>query len=98
MTKMTGGQAVAETLKAAGIDTVFGIVSVHNLPTLDALHRDPWFKVYGVRHEQGAVYMADGYARASGNIAAAITSTGPGAANAAGALFEAQFASSPVLH
>ena len=98
MTRMTGGRAVVETLKAAGIDTVFGIVSVHNVPIYDAIQQDGSIRAVGVRHEQGAVYMADGYARASGRLAVALTSTGPGAANAVGGLFEAQFASSPVLH
>ena len=50
-----------------------------------------------VRHEQAAVHCADGYARASGRLGVAITSTGPGAANAMGALHEAHHASSRVL-
>ncbi len=98
MARMTGGQAVVETLKTLGIDTVFGIVSVHNVPIYDAVRRDGSIRAVPVRHEQGAIYMADGFARSSGRVAAAITSTGPGAANAVGGLFEAQFASSPVLH
>ena len=50
-----------------------------------------------MRHEQAALHAADGYARATGKLGVAITSTGPGACNAVPGLFEAQFASSPVL-
>jgi acetolactate synthase-1/2/3 large subunit len=98
MPNLSGGEAVLETLKAAGVDKVFGIISVHNIPIYDAIARLGGIEPICVRHEQGAIYMADGYARASGRIGVAISSTGPGAANAVGALFEAQNASSPVLH
>jgi acetolactate synthase I/II/III large subunit len=97
MTVMTGGEAVVAALRALGVEHVFAIVSVHNLPTLDAITRDPDITLVPARHEQGAVHAADGYARATGRLGVAITSTGPGAANAVGGLFEAHFASSPVL-
>jgi acetolactate synthase-1/2/3 large subunit len=97
MTEMTGGEAVVAGLRALGVEHVFAIVSVHNLPTLDAIARDPDMTLVPARHEQGAVHAADGYARATGRLGVAITSTGPGAANAVGGLFEAHFASSPVL-
>ncbi|MDG4825284.1 thiamine pyrophosphate-binding protein [Asanoa sp. WMMD1127] len=97
MTGFTGGDAVVEALRALGVDRVFVVASVHNLPILNALHRDGGIAVVNVRHEQAAVHGADGYARVTGRLGVAITSTGPGAANAMGGLFEAGFASSPVL-
>jgi acetolactate synthase-1/2/3 large subunit len=97
MREMTGGEAVVETLKALGVEHVFGIVSVHNIPIYDAILRDGSITPISVRHEQGALHAADGYARATGKLGVAITSTGPGAANGVAGLYEAQFASSPVL-
>lgn len=97
MTTMTGGEAVVAALEALGVDTVFGIVSIHNVPTLDAIGRSKSIEFIACRHEQGAVHAADGYARTSGKLGVALTSTGPGAANAMGGLFEANYASSPVL-
>lgn len=94
---MTGGEAVYESLKAMGVDHVFGIVSVHNIPIYDAIHRGGGIKAIGVRHEQGAVHAADGYARATGKLGVAITSTGPGVTNGMTGLFEAGFASSRVM-
>ncbi len=94
---MTGGEAAVAALKALGVDTVFGIVSIHNVPTLDAIGRSKSIEFIACRHEQGAIHAADGYARTSGKLGVALTSTGPGAANAMGGLFEANYASSPVL-
>ncbi len=95
--ELTGGEAVAHTLRALGVEHVFGIVSVHNIPIYDAINRMGGITAVAVRHEQGAVHAADGYARATGRLGVAITSTGPGAANAMGGLFEAGFSSSRVL-
>ena len=97
MAVMTGGEAVVAALHALDVRHVFAIVSVHNLPILDAIARDGKISLVAARHEQGAVHAADGYARATGRLGVAITSTGPGAANAVGGLFEAHFSSSPVL-
>ncbi len=97
MREMTGGDAVYETLRALGVDTVFGIVSVHNIPIYDAIHRGGGITAVAVRHEQGAVHAADGYARATGKLGVAITSTGPGVTNGITGLFEAGFASSRVM-
>ena len=97
MTAMTGGEAVVAALEVLGVDTVFGIVSVHNIPILDAVSRSPKVDLVGCRHEQGAVHAADGFARATGRLGVCVTSTGPGAANAMGGLYEASYASSPVL-
>lgn len=94
----TGGELVLDSLKAAGVDTVFGIISVHNIPIFDAIAREGGVRVVPARTEHGAAAMADGFARSSGRLAAVITSTGVGAANAAGPLLEAFTASSPVVH
>ena len=97
MTAMTGGEAAVAALEALEVDTVFGIVSVHNIPILDAVSRSDRIDLVGCRHEQGAVHAADGYARATGRLGVCVTSTGPGAANAMGGMYEASYASSPVL-
>ena len=94
----TVGDLVAEFLSAAGVTAAFGIVSVHNIPILDAIGRRNAVRFVPARGEMGGGHMADGYARASGGLGVLITSTGPGAANAVPALVEAGFAGSPVLH
>ncbi len=94
---MTGGEVIHEVLVRAGVDRVFGVVSVHNLPIYDAIERGGRITAVAMRHEQAAVHAADGYARASGRLGVAVASTGPGAANCVPGLYEAGFASSPVL-
>ena len=67
MAKLTGGQAVVESLKVHGVDTVFGIISVHTLDLFDALFDNQSnLKFIGGRLELGCGYMADGYSRATG--------------------------------
>ena len=98
MAKMTGGQAMVESLKAQGVDTVFGIISVHTLDLYDALFdSQESLRFIGGRQELGCGFMADGYARATGKPGVLLTSTGPGAADSVGAVGEAYFSSSPVL-
>lgn len=92
------GDLVAEFLACCGVQAAFGIISVHNVPVLDAVARQQRLRFVMARGEMGAAHMADGFARASGGLGALITSTGPGAANAASGLLEAGFAGSPVLH
>jgi acetolactate synthase-1/2/3 large subunit len=94
----TGGDAVVDVLEQAGVEVVFGIPSVHNLPIYDAIRRRGTIRAITVRHEQGAAGAADGYARVTGKLGVFITSTGPGAANAMGGLLEALVSGSPVLH
>ena len=98
MPNLTGGQAVAESLKAQGVDTVFGIISIHNLDLFDALlDQQDSLRFIGGRLELGCGFMADGYARATGKPGVLITSTGPGAADSVGAMGEAYFSGSPLL-
>ncbi|RZL93429.1 MAG: thiamine pyrophosphate-binding protein [Variovorax sp.] len=92
------GDLVAEFLANCGVKAAFGIISVHNVPILDAMARQQKVRFVMSRGEMGAAHMADGFARSSGSLGALITSTGPGAANAASGLLEAGFAGSPVLH
>ena len=98
MPNLTGGQAVTESLKAQGVDTVFGIISIHNLDLFDALFdQQDSLRFIGGRLELGCGFMADGYARATGKPGVLITSTGPGAADSVGAMGEAYFSGSPLL-
>jgi acetolactate synthase-1/2/3 large subunit len=90
-------QLVAQ-LEALGIDCAFGVLSIHNMPLLDAMGRRGRIRFVPARGEAGAVNMADAAARVSGRLGLAITSTGTGAGNAAGALVEAQTAGTPLLH
>lgn len=91
-----GGDLLVAVLGSLGIDAAFGVVSVHNLPLVDAVaHGMRWVPT---RSEAASVNAADGYARVRGTPGCAVTSTGTGAANAAGALVEALTAGSPVLH
>lgn len=94
----TVADLVAEFLDACGVTTAFGIVSVHNIPMLDAIGRRNAIRFVAPRGEMGGGHMADAYARVSGGLGVLITSTGPGAANAVPALVEGRFAGSPVLH
>src|SRR3954454_20506307 len=92
----TGAQRIVALLEARGVEVCFGLPGVHNLPLWEALRESP-IRLVGVRHEQTAVYAADGYARATGRLGVALTTTGPGAANQLGALGEAWASRSPVL-
>jgi len=94
----TGGDVIVQALKAAGVECVFGIISIHNIPIYDAIARQRGIRPMINRSEQGAVNMADGYAKATGGLGVVITSTGAGAGNAAGALIEAQTHGTSLLH
>lgn len=94
----TVGSLIAEFLDTNGIRAIFGIVSVHNLPIMDAIGLRPDLEMVMARGEAGAAHMADGYARASRGLGVVVSSTGPGASNAVAGLLEAKFSSSPVLH
>lgn len=94
----TVGELVADFLPAVGVNTAFGIVSVHNIPMLDALSQRNAVRYVMARGEMGGTHMADAYARVARHLGVVFTSTGPGAANAVPGLVEARFAGSPVLH
>ena len=92
----TGAASLVEMLERLGVELVFGLPGVHNLPIWKALS-DSHIRLVGVRHEQTAAYAADGYARATGRLGVALVTTGPGAANTLGGTGEAMAAGSPVL-
>ncbi|MEH7481933.1 thiamine pyrophosphate-binding protein [Neobacillus drentensis] len=96
--EFTTADAIVKELVRAGVETAFGIVSIHNMPIYDAILREGSIKLICSRGESGAVNMADGYARATGKLGVVITSTGTGAGNAAGSLVEAWAAGVPLLH
>jgi len=93
----TGAQLLVETLKAHGVDTLFGIPGIHNLAIYDALVDERAIRVVTTRDERGAGHMADGYARATGRPGVCLTVPGPGVTNALTAIAEAYADSSPVL-
>jgi acetolactate synthase-1/2/3 large subunit len=89
---------VAAFLEASGVENAFGVISIHNIPILGALHARRRIRFVPSRGEAGAVNMADAASRVSGRMAAVITSTGTGAGNAVGGLIEALTAGTPILH
>jgi acetolactate synthase I/II/III large subunit len=92
------GEIVARFLAAHGVRLAFGVISIHNMPMLDALHRLGHIRFVPARGEAGAANMADSAARVSGMLGVVVTSTGTGSGNAAGALVEAMTAGTPLLH
>ncbi len=94
--KKTGAQIVWETLVREGVNTVFGYPGGANLPLYHVMHEFPIHHVL-VRHEQGAVHMADGYARASGKVGVAMATSGPGATNMVTGIATALMDSSPIV-
>jgi acetolactate synthase-1/2/3 large subunit len=94
---LIGADLIAKGLAAYGVEHVFAIVSIHNMPILDAINRLGKTRIIDVRHEQAGTHAADGYARASGKMGVMIASTGPGTTNTVTGLYEARSASSPVL-
>ncbi len=93
---MTGGQALVSALVSHGVDTVFGIPGTHNLEIYRHLAK-LGVRHVGTRHEQGAGYAADGYARTTGRVGVAVVTTGPAVLNAATALAQSWSDSIPVL-
>lgn len=87
---------VLDIFSSAGVRTAFGLPGVHNLAFWREVAGSD-LRIIGTRHEQTTVYAADGMARACGRLGVALTTTGPGAANAAGAFGEAAASCSPVV-
>jgi len=98
MTRMTGGQAVVRTLRANGVSVAFGIPGMHNLAIYDAMHAEAeGLRHILARHEGGAGFMANGYARTGGQPGVAVVTTGPGACNIMCPLADAYRDSVPLL-
>jgi acetolactate synthase-1/2/3 large subunit len=95
--KMLGALALLEGLKREGVDVVFGFPGGQVLPLYDCLYGCPEIRHILVRHEQGAVHAADGYARASGKVGVCIATSGPGATNLVTGIANAHMDSIPLV-
>jgi acetolactate synthase-1/2/3 large subunit len=98
MVQLTGGQALVQSIKREGVDTIFGLPGVQLDWAFDALYEEQdSIHVIHTRHEQATSYMADGYARATGKVGTCLVVPGPGVLNAGAGLSTAYACSSPVL-
>ncbi|WP_417436035.1 thiamine pyrophosphate-dependent enzyme [Hoeflea sp.] len=98
MTRMTTGEVMAKSLIANGVDTVFGIPGAHMYDFNDAIAREAEsIRFIHTRHEQGAGYMAYGYAKSTGRVGAYTVVPGPGLLNSGAALCTAYGANAPVM-
>ncbi len=95
--RMTGAQAVIASLEAEGVDTLFGYPGGQVIRIYDALYDSEIIKHVLVRHEQGAVHAADGYARATGNVGVVLVTSGPGATNTVTGIATAYMDSVPLV-
>ena len=99
MARMTGGEALVQSLYREGVRVIFGLPGVQLYGVMAALRDEPRIRFIATRHEQATSFMADGYARAGGegDFGTAFVVPGPGLLNAASGLSTAYSASSPVL-
>lgn len=95
--RMKGAEALIRALEEEGVEYIFGIPGHANMQFLDAIHNGSSIKFMLTRHEQGAVHIADGYARVSGKTGVCMSSVGAGAANMLMGIGVAGGGSSPVL-
>ena len=95
--KMTGAEIVLQALVDQGVEVVFGYPGGAVLPIYDALFSDKRLRHILVRHEQGAVHAAEGYARSTGKVGVVLVTSGPGATNAVTGLADALMDSVPVI-
>ncbi len=94
--KLTGAQIVIESLLKEKVDVVFGLPGGAIIDVYDMLYDSPIRHIL-VRHEQGAVHMADGYARATGKVGVAMVTSGPGATNTVTGIATAYMDSIPLV-
>ncbi len=95
--QMTGAKMVVQALIDQGVDTVFGYPGGAVLPIYDEIFQQNSIKHILVRHEQGAVHAAEGYARATGKPGVCLVTSGPGATNAVTGLTDALMDSIPII-
>jgi len=95
--QMTGAKMVVQALKDQGVDTVFGYPGGAVLPIYDEIFQQNDIQHVLVRHEQGAVHAAEGYARSTGKPGVALVTSGPGATNAVTGLTDALMDSIPII-
>ena len=93
--QLTGAEALVEIMIEEGVEFVFGLPGGNAIPIYDALVGRK-VQLVLTRHEQGAVHMADGYARATGKVGVALVTSGPGATNTVTGLFTALMDSIPL--
>jgi len=96
--RITVGELAVRFLEQCGTRAAFGVISIHNMPILDAFNTRQVIRFVSARGEAGACNMADAYARVTGTLGVCVTSTGTGSGNAAGAMVEALTAGTPMLH
>src|SRR5690554_53764 len=92
----SGAEILWESLVREGVEVVFGYPGGAIMPAYDAMLNYPVHHVL-VRHEQGAAHMADGYARATGKVGVALSTSGPGATNLVTGIATAAMDSSPIV-
>jgi acetolactate synthase-1/2/3 large subunit len=95
--KITGARLLVELLEERGVEIAFGYPGGAILPFYDELYHSKKIKHILVRHEQGAIHMAEGYARATGKMGVCIATSGPGATNLITGLADAKMDSVPIL-
>ncbi|NEX44737.1 acetolactate synthase 3 large subunit [Pseudotabrizicola algicola] len=94
---MTGARMVVQALKDQGVEVVFGYPGGAVLPIYDEIFQQNDIRHILVRHEQGAIHMAEGYARSTGKVGVALVTSGPGATNAVTGLVDALMDSIPLV-
>lgn len=94
---MNGARWLARALVAEGVDTLFGYPGGAIMPFYDALHDTPQLRHVLPRHEQGAAFAANGYARASGRVGVCVATSGPGASNLVTGIADAMLDSVPMV-
>lgn len=97
MTKMSGAQALLESLERQKVDTIFGILGGAILPVYDELNHHKKIRHILARHEQCAAHEAEGFAKASGRIGVCMATSGPGATNLVTGIADAYMDSVPVV-
>jgi acetolactate synthase-1/2/3 large subunit len=97
MKEMTGAEMVIQALQDQGVEHIFGYPGGAILPIYDAMFHQEKVKHVLVRHEQGAVHAAEGYARSSGKVGCVLVTSGPGATNAVTGLTDALMDSIPMV-
>ena len=95
--KLKAGEAIIERLRQEGVSHIFGIVGSSFLAVLDPLYYRTDIQFIGVRHEQGAALMADGFSRISGAPSVCLVTNGPGVLNLTYGIASAYVANSPVV-
>jgi thiamine pyrophosphate-dependent acetolactate synthase large subunit-like protein len=92
-----GAEIIVDCLKAEGVEFVFGVIGSSILDLLDVIHRTPEIRYVRAQHEQGAAFMADGYARITGRPGVCTATCGPGVTNMVTGIAGAYHDSSPVV-